>query len=212
MASVEIFTITRNGEYILPLYLKHYQESFPGCKINIFDNHSTDRTWELCQNAGCNMDIYPKFTIALERKFKNTIWKKSTADWVIVCDQDELVQITAADLDSLPQTVNVVQFKGYNMVDVEETKDPMLFTHGYHSETYDKCCMFRPSLKEINFSPGSHFCEPCRGVFSRYEYLLFHYNQSWFSFANFCNKHKHAFRKDLERVYNLALEKVVKLK
>jgi glycosyltransferase involved in cell wall biosynthesis len=211
--NVEIFTIVKNGEYILPLYLKHYKEVFPGCTIVIFDNNSIDRSVEICQEAGCVIANFPDFTIEKEQKFKNTVWKKSLAKWVVICDQDELLQITNADLEALPENVNVIKFKGYNMVDIDDQKDPSLFTYGFHSETYDKCCMFKPSLKEINFSPGSHFADPVpNALISKYQFNLLHYNKSWFTFEDFCLKHERAFRKDLEAVYNLGLNNVVKVK
>jgi glycosyltransferase involved in cell wall biosynthesis len=209
---IEIFTVIKNGEYILPLYLKHYKEAFPGCNIVIFDNNSTDQSVELCQAAGCVVANFPKFTVEIEQQFKNSVWKKSLAKWVVICDQDELLQITSADLEALPENVNVIKFKGYNMIDVDNKKDPALFTHGSHSETYDKCCMFKPSLKEINFSPGSHFANPIpNAMFSKYQFNLLHYNKSWFTFDNFCEKHSKAFRKDLETVYNISLKSLVKV-
>lgn len=210
--NVEIFTIVKNGEYILPLYLKHYKEAFPGCVINIYDNVSTDRTKQICKQAGCNVVNYPEFSVTAEQKFKNTVWKKSLAKWIIICDQDELLQITSADLEVLPENVNVIKFKGYNMVDVDDQKDPELFTYGFHSETYDKCCMFRSTLQEINFSPGSHFADPIPNtLISKYQFNLLHYNKSWFTFEDFCEKHTRAFRKDLETVYNLGLKNVIKI-
>lgn len=213
---VEIFTVVKNGEYILPLYLKHYQSNFPGCKINIFDNGSTDRTIELCAAAGCTIHPFPDFVPFTKEHYltdhKNTVWKKSNAEWVVICDIDELLQITSSDLEALPEKVNVIQFKGYNMVDADDKKDPTLFTHGFHSETYDKCCVFKSSLKEINFSTGSHFANPTpNAVFSKYQFNLLHYNKSWFTFDNFCEKHPKAFRKDLETVYNTSLKDLVKI-
>jgi glycosyltransferase involved in cell wall biosynthesis len=209
---VEIFTIVKNGQYILPHYLKHYKKCFPGCVINIFDNNSIDDSVRICRQAGAIIKNFPKFTVALEQQHKNSVWKKSKADWVIVCDQDELVQITSQDLELLPQDINVIKFKGYNMLDIRNENKPELFNYGFHSPTYDKCLMFKPTLLGIEFSIGSHFATPHPNpVCLKDVYKMFHYNKSWFTLNAFIAKHPGASVKDLTTVYNIGLKDKINL-
>lgn len=209
--TVEIYTITKNGEYILPLYLKHYKRAFPSCVINIFDNNSTDETIRLCHEAGCIVQNFPTYDVYHEQSFKNSIWKKSSADWIIICDQDELLQITQEDLELMP-AIDVVQFKGYNMIDQQNIKDPELFDFAFPSVTYDKCCMFRRKIKEINFSIGSHSCKPePTPRLSKLEYNLFHYNKSWFTLKAFCKKHGLPETSESQRIYNILTPGIIKI-
>jgi glycosyltransferase involved in cell wall biosynthesis len=52
---VEIFVPAYNGMHILPLFLDHYLERFPGCTINIYNDNSTDGTGDYCRSKGCNV-------------------------------------------------------------------------------------------------------------------------------------------------------------
>lgn len=209
---IEIYTIVKNGEYIIPLYLKHYMTAFSGCVINIFDNNSTDRTVAICASAGCVINNFPEYDVFIEQEFKNTIWKNSSADWIIVCDQDELLMITQNDLELMP-AVNVIQFKGHNMVDQQNLRDPELFTHAFPSETYDKCCMFRKNIQEINYSIGSHHCKPVPiPRLSKLEYNLFHYNKHWFTLKDFCKKHLLPESLESQRIYNILTRGIIKIK
>lgn len=187
---VEIYTVIKNAEYILPLYLKHYKRAFPGCVINVFDNNSEDKSIVLCKEAGCVIKNFPVYTEENLQYFKNNIWKNSTADWIIVCDVDELIQITQEELEKLD--VDIVQFEGYNMVDVGNVVDPELMDHGVKSKPYNKCCLFKRNIKEINYAIGAHDCSPGKGLrYSVGEYKLLHYNRSWFSEEEFEKKHGH---------------------
>ena len=209
---VEIFTVVKDGEYILPLYLEHYQNAFPGCVINIYDNNSSDNSVKLCRNAGCVIRNFPDYSFDIEQAHKNSVWKNSTADWVIVCDQDELVQISASDLLQLKSSINVIQFRGYNMLSTGKQKDPKLFDHGFPSQMYDKCLMFKPTITEIGYTLGSHFIAPKpKPTYSQFQFNLYHYNKSWFTLAEFIKRHSPARKEDLITVYKIALKDKIKL-
>jgi len=206
---VEIFTIVKNGAYILPLYLNHYRKLFPNCIINIFDNNSTDNSVQLCRAAGCKIHRFPVYDVYREQAHKNNVWKKSKADWVIVCDQDELIHV---DLNKIPSNVNVIQFKGYNMMDVTGVEDVRLFTWGSPCQMYDKCVMFKPSLGEINYSIGSHFTSPApAAVYYKYKFRLLHYSKIWFTLKNLRSNFPTADIKDIEKIYNISLKGVINL-
>ena len=206
---VEIFTIVKNGAYILPLYLEHYRKIFPNCIINIFDNNSTDNSVEICLAVGCNVVNFPVYDVYKEQVHKNSVWKNSNADWVVVCDQDELIHV---DLNQIPNDVNVIQFEGYNMMDVTGVEDVRLFTWGSRCETYDKCVMFKPTLSGIGFSIGSHFASPTpEAVYYKYKFRLLHYSKQWFSIKNLAAYFPTSDISSLELLYNISLKRVKNL-
>jgi hypothetical protein len=214
--TVEIFTVIKNAEYILPFYLEHYTRNFPGCKINIFDNGSTDSSIQLCKEVGCNIIPFLEFVPLVKEHYltdlKNNIWKGSKADWVIICDVDEILQINGEDLLDLTE-VDIVQFRGFNMVDINDQKYPELFTHGLSAGMYCKACLFRPSIEEINYTPGAHGFEPDpKYKVSKFQYRLFHYNKSWFNLENFYVCHSFHPKEVVKDLYLKSLEKVRKLK
>lgn len=213
---IEIFTVIKDAEYILPLYLEHYTRNFPGCKINIYDNGSTDSSLDLCRNAGCTITDFPDYVFSTNEgpltDLKNNIWKTSDADWVIICDVDEIIQINHEDLANLNE-VDIVQFRGYNMIDTDDLKDPQLFTHGISAGMYCKACLFRPSIEEINYTPGAHGFNPDpKYKVSKFQYKLFHYNRSWFNLENFYVCHSFHSKELVKDVYFKSLEKIRKLK
>ena len=53
---VEIFSIVRDQEHILPLYFKHYNEIFDNPIFNIYDNGSIDNSIKICkEQKNCNI-------------------------------------------------------------------------------------------------------------------------------------------------------------
>ena len=53
---VEIFSIVRDQEYILPLMFKHYNEIFDNPIFNIYDNGSVDNSMKICkEQKNCNI-------------------------------------------------------------------------------------------------------------------------------------------------------------
>jgi glycosyltransferase involved in cell wall biosynthesis len=184
---VEIFVPAYNGMHILPLFLDHYQERFPGCRINIYNDNSTDETGDYCRSRGCNVVDYvsdePK-TISVTH-LRNNCWKESEAEWIIVVDQDELINISLADLDAI-ENFDVIKFKGYNMVVQEGQNGPREFTHGKLHPWYCKSLMFRKSVGEINYTLGAHTVKPEGDVrINRYHFTMFHYPKRFYSKEEF---------------------------
>jgi glycosyltransferase involved in cell wall biosynthesis len=161
---IEVYAICYNEEVMLPYFLRHYSQMCD--KIVIYDNYSTDRSDEICrQNPKVELIKYDsgnqiRDDIYLE--IKNNCWKNSKADWVIVCDIDELlVQLNAAaDLNNW----TVVMPDWFEMVadrlpDIKE--DQIYYDNNYNQGVsqgqISKCIMFRPgAIKEINYHPGAH--------------------------------------------------------
>jgi glycosyltransferase involved in cell wall biosynthesis len=161
---IEVYAICYNEEVMLPYFLRHYSQIAD--KIVIYDNYSTDRSDEICrQNPKVELIKYDsgnqiRDDIYLE--IKNNCWKKSTADWVIVCDIDELlVQLQAPiDLDNW----TVIMPDWFEMVSdrLPDIKEDQIyydknFNQGVSQGQISKCIMFRPAaIKEINYHPGAH--------------------------------------------------------
>lgn len=184
---VEIFVPAYNGMHILPMFLDHYQERFPGCRINIYNDNSTDETGDYCRSRGCNVVDYvseePK-SISVTH-LRNNCWKESEAEWIIVVDQDELINISLADLDAI-ENFDVIKFKGYNMVVQEGQNGPREFTHGKLHPWYCKSLMFRKSVGEINYTLGAHTVKPEGDVrINRYHFTMFHYPKRFYSKEEF---------------------------
>jgi glycosyltransferase involved in cell wall biosynthesis len=155
----ELFTQAYNEEYLLP-YMVDFYKSKVGNNItfNLFDNGSTDKTVEVAKNLG--FKIHKVITNGELRddlllSFKNNCWKQSDADYVIVCDVDEWIDIPS-DLSN----ITIIKAEGWNMVG-DGSQTPDLITNGVKSFYYDKTCVFSPKdIQEINYTIGGHTCHP----------------------------------------------------
>mgnify|MGYP000341654859 CR=1 FL=1 len=188
---VEIFTAIKNEEDILPFFINHYINAFPECIINIYDNNSTDKSVEICKANNCNVFNFPDFIPYVKEELltdlKNNIWKNSNADWIIVCDVDELLDISMSDLLHLQENVSIIKTQGYNMIDVTEDDLPIeKLTYAAPSESYSKLVMFKNKIiNEINYSLGAHTANPQPNpVYSNGIYKLLHYNSKNFTLKN----------------------------
>ena len=92
--SIDVFAICYNEEVMLPYFINHYQKM--GANITIYDNFSTDRSQEIITESGCTLLTYDsnnQIRDDLYLQIKNNCWKKSKAEWVIVCDIDEFIEV-----------------------------------------------------------------------------------------------------------------------
>jgi len=162
---ITVYTIAYNEEIVLPFFIKWYRERFPDCKIVVYDNYSTDNTEKIALENNCEVIKYDTNNQLSDRKYleiKNNCWKEAKTDWVIVCDVDELLEIKPEDLNT-DQTL--FKSKGYNMCNVENLKNILDIKHGIESVHYDKViCFNKLYIKEINYTPGCHSCNPIGDV------------------------------------------------
>ncbi len=147
--SIEVFAICYNEEFFLPYFIKHYQDM--GAKITIFDNMSTDRSKEIILSSGCTYLTYEsnnQIKDDIYLKIKNHCWKKSLADWVIVCDIDELIEVPFS-----MKKYTIINTRGFDMVGLPNER------RGVPNRLYSKHIMFRPKyINEISYNPGCHTC------------------------------------------------------
>lgn len=151
METIEVFAICYNEELLLPYFIDHYKKM--GAKITIYDNQSTDRSRSIIEQSGCNYIAYDsnnQIRDDLYLQIKNNCWKQSKADWVIVCDIDELIEV---NFDISKYTI--INTKGFDMIGLPPSR------LGVHNQMYSKHIMFRPNcFKEINYKPGCHSLNP----------------------------------------------------
>ncbi len=185
---IHIYTICWNEEKFLPFFLDHYGSFCE--KIIVYDNESTDSTLDiLAQNPKIEVITYKTggtFNDIAKNKISNTCWKRSRgkADYVIVCDLDELLYAKTGDIKSILKQTNKTVFRpvGYEMMSENfplYNKPLREQCKGLFSEYYCKKIIFDPHcIVDINYYPGCHEADP-RGFVKTgtSEFLLLHYKR-----------------------------------
>jgi hypothetical protein len=178
-----------NEEKILPFVLDYYSNICD--KIFIYDNMSTDGSDEIYKK-------YPKVIVVKWNSnneinefnylnIKNNAYKKSRedkADWVIVCDTDEILYHPRL-LDKLQyykdNGITVPKINGHDMVSEkfpDYDGEPITNKIKTGSEVYPPFCkniIFNPKL-DVSFGIGGHSFQANGAVFSNSpELKLLHY-------------------------------------
>lgn len=161
---IEAHIICWNEAETIALTAKHYK-SF--CERVIFyDNFSDDNTRDIVRDHGCEAQV---FGIAGELndheylKVKNHCWKNSDADWVIVCDADEiLVGNMPITMPIILDGYTIVKPQGYSMYSNQiPVNNWTELNTGVKDDNYSKLVMFRPNkIKEIGYIYGCHEAKP----------------------------------------------------
>ena len=181
MMPITIYTMAFNEEVVLPFFIEHYRARFSQCNIVIFDNESTDNTKNIAIDNNCQVIEWPtngQIDDEKMRLLKNTCWKNSTTNWVLVCDPDELLDINEEQLKNEELKNNtIIKSKGFNMINMEDNLDLKNITYGVRAEMYDKSYLFNKKfIKEINYNHGAHIVSPEGTIkYSDCEYILYHY-------------------------------------
>lgn len=176
---IDVFTICFNEELILPYFIRHYKQF--ANRIVVYDNMSDDNSVDIIKNSGMELIQFEsgnQYEEALLTNLRNNFWKNSEADWVIIADLDEFVY--HPNLTEILETTNatVIHPRGYEMVSENiPTTNGQIYEelkmgyptdefdsskiYPYWKSNYSKGCVFRPSeIKEMNYGPGSHTCDP----------------------------------------------------
>jgi glycosyltransferase involved in cell wall biosynthesis len=178
VVDVELHTFTFNEEYMLPKLVKWYRKRLPNIRIVVHDNESTDRTLEIARDLGC--EVIPFGTKGRLRNktlmdLKNSSWKGSKADFVIVADVDEFIDVSE---DFLARTdATVIRGVGINMIGNSQEIEKISL--GVLSSNYDKMLCFKPAaIRAMNYKPGAHSAQP-EGEVKLGHAPLYHYK--WIS-------------------------------
>lgn len=185
---IEAFLLCWNESEIMPLVVKHYQRFCD--KITILDNWSTDGSDKLAESLGCEVIKFgTKFFDDQENmNIKNSCWKGSDADWVVVADFDECLSpppmrtISAGEafryLFQIWHHTTIFKTIGWQiMSDSMPENDLLEITNGYRFDNYSKNIIFNPKrIKEINYNPGAHRIDPVGDVvYSEDSLYVLHY-------------------------------------
>lgn len=181
---IDVFSICYNEAFLLPHFIKHYQSPPFNANITIYDNRSIDNSREIITSNGCNLIDYnsqEEIRDDLYLKIKNSCWYKSKAEFVIICDIDEFLELPVnADLSKC----SIIKTKGYDMI------GPPPSRLGVQNKMYDKLVMFRPNqIQGINYKAGAHVANPVGNViYSSFYANLLHYK--YISEDYVFNRHK----------------------
>lgn len=193
---IETFLITWNEEETIHLTLKHYLRFG---KVNVFDNYSTDKTVSIAEKMGAFVHSFGRPGVLDDKeylKIKNNVWKESKADYVIVCDADEILQIDEKFIDrELSKGVTIFKTWGWNIFSKKmPKKDWSEINTGFHDPNFSKQIIFSPKLLGINYVYGCHVCNPQGDLrYSNTVVPLFHYRNVGGA-DRLINRHK-AYRK-----------------
>lgn len=204
---VHYYAVCWNEVEFLPFMFKHYQDSIS--EFHIYDNESTDGSLEYL-NSQNKIHVHSFSTnhqkdLSKQMYIKNNMWKNSRgkADYVIVCDIDELLHIKEGTLNNYFNLLNkkgitLIKPSGYDMIskDYPIISIPLLkqVNKGIEAnEFFSKCILFDPyKIIDINYGPGSHQCYPVGKIKFDYSSLLLHFK--YLSFNHLLNR-THDYKK-----------------
>lgn len=165
---VEVHAMCWNEEQILPFFIKHYKTIAD--KIIIHDNYSTDKSRDIAEAAGCEVWLFGEngMNDLMHQEIKNTAWKGSRANWVIMVDMDEFLRVDRKTLDEDRYHMKTIyKVQGYNMYSEAMPRNSIWeLNEGVPSDpalpdTNTKNVIFSPrALIDINYTPGCHRCDP----------------------------------------------------
>lgn len=170
MSIIHYYSICWNEEKILPYVLDYYSAICE--KMVLMDNESDDDSTAIIRSYK-NAEVRTYSTNGEIRddiylEIKNNIWKESRgkADWVIVCDVDEILYHPnlIAKLSELKERgINIIKPHGFDMYAEDYPKNSLLEikTGIKDNRLLGKCILFNPNrIEEINYKTGCHKCYP----------------------------------------------------
>lgn len=178
---IEAFIICWNEEETIQLTIDHYKTFCD--RITFYDNFSDDDTANIIIKNGCKIVHFGNAGKLEDKEYikvKNSCWKNSKADWVIVCDCDEIIwhEDIRATLNHEKALGNTVfDTYGFDIFSEDMPKKSFLeIQTGIYSENYSKTAVFSPKIKSINYVYGCHVADPVGNVrYCTKKLNLFHY-------------------------------------
>lgn len=180
---ITVYTVAYNESLLIQFMIDHYRERFPGCRIVVHDNMSTDDTAKIALANGCEIihfDTNNQFQDRRHMEIKNTCWRDAKTDWVLMCDLDELLDINETELETEENSgATIIRAEGYEMINMEkDIVNIAAMKYGTRDVNYDKSYLFNKKfIKEMNYGPGCHVCKPVGIIrYSNRAYKLYHYS------------------------------------
>ena len=166
---VHVYSITKNDEYFLPYFLRHYT-TFAD-RIFLFDDRSQDKTVEIAKAndkvSVCSVNWpeggWTDYNDSLLWLDAYKRYSRDIADWVIIVDSDEIVY-HANILDVLTKHKDhgekLLKTRGFAMFSEElPTTEGQIYEQcntGIRVKEFDKPIIFNPSI-DVFFRPGRHY-------------------------------------------------------
>lgn len=176
--NIECYFIAWNEAETIHLSIKHYQAFCSN--VIVYDNFSTDNTREIAESMGCEVRLFGiegQLNDAEYLKVKNNCWKNSQADWVIVCDADEILAFV--DYKTAKEHgVTIIKPQGYNMFsEMLPSENWGEVTFGIPDNNYSKLICFDPkAITEIGYVYGCHEAKPKGNIiYGNAGAMLLHY-------------------------------------
>lgn len=153
--------IAWNEEETIAFSIKHYQKFCS--KIFVYDNFSDDRTREIAEELGCTVSLFGTAGVLDDlayKNLKNSCWKGSDADFVIIVDKDEILYdeniiLTLRTAKMKGQTI--IKTQGYAMHSDKLPKEDWLeIKMGHKDNNYSKLVCFNPAAVDIGYEYGCH--------------------------------------------------------
>lgn len=177
---ITVYTLTYNEEVLMPFMIDHYRTRFPNCRIIIYDNSSTDNTVSIAKDNNCEVRNYNSNNTLndnLHIQIKNTCWKDADTDWVLVCDFDELLDISEKQLKQEESLGNTkIKTEGWTMINMEDNLNIHDMKYAVRETQYDKDVLFNKKyISEINYGVGCHHSNSVGQIKYSDPYKLYHY-------------------------------------
>lgn len=162
----EAYIIAWNRADTIHMTIKHYQQFCQ--RIVIFDNYSDDKTREIALQLGADVRLFGTKGVLDDQAYidvKNNCWKTSRADWVIVCDDDEILwhsELSTHLQAAKNQNRSVIPTQGYSMYAELLPRGTWLEVNtGVEDNNYSKTVIFDPKkISKINYVYGCHEAKP----------------------------------------------------
>lgn len=163
---IDCFFIAWNEAETIHLTIRHYQKF---CRsVTVFDNFSTDNTRDIAEENGAIVKLFGvegQLNDHEYLKVKNNCWKGSDADWVIVCDADEILyhQYLGEFLaEEKAKGTSIISPAGYSMYSNDAPRETWFdIRTGIRDEAYSKLICFDPkAITEIGYIYGCHEAKP----------------------------------------------------
>lgn len=162
---VTAYFIGWNIPRTIALTIRHYQQY---CKrIVYYDNHSDDHSRQIAEAFGCEVRLFGTPGVLSDADYmevKNNCWRGDDSDYVIVCDDDEILydkNLLLILRDGLMNRATLFRTQGYSIFSEDVPRETWLqCVRGVKDDNYSKSIVFSPKLKGINFVYGAHVAKP----------------------------------------------------
>jgi glycosyltransferase involved in cell wall biosynthesis len=161
-----VLAVTWNEEAIISDFIDWYRTAIPECTIVIYDNCSTDATAAIALRKGCQVRSFDTANTYDEQALidiRNQRWKDHPSSYYCVVDADEWVAVTREFLVANLKTAewDVCRCLGFDLFG-DRGDDMWQLRHGVPNARYSKPVLFRNTIRETDFAPGSHDGTPTK--------------------------------------------------